>query len=157
MVLAVALALTLAVTARAGDLGFTFTPNEQSGVTGQAVTFIGFFDNSLGSTVGFAGLDISLPGFDPADITTLFSFADLADGANRSENMFSVYIGPSVATGNYFGTATLSYEYNDGADSGEITQSFRLNVTNIAPEPAVLQLPALSGLAGLAWWKRRKR
>ncbi len=154
MVLAVALALTLAVTARAGDLDFTITPNERSGVTGQAVTFIGFLDNSLGSIAGFVGLDISLPGFDPADITTLFSFADLADGANRSENMFSVYLGPSVATGSYFGTATLSYEYNDGADSGEITQNFRLNVTNIVPEHAAAS--ALLGLSGLAWRKRKR-
>lgn len=143
--------------ARAQDLDFTLDPNGQSGLTGQTVTFLGFLDNSLGSTAVFMGLDISLPGFDPGDITTVFSFADLDDGANRSENIFSVYLGPSVATGSYFGTATLSYDYNGGASSGDITQNFRLNVTNnnVIPEPAMLQLPALLGLAGVAWWRRR--
>lgn len=157
----VALLLLLSMTtARAQDLDFTFTPNEQSGVTGQTVTFLGFLENSLGSTAVFQGLDVSFltPGIDPGDITTVFSFADLDDGDNRSENIFSVYLGPSVATGSYFGTATLSYEYNGGANEGEITQNFRINVTNnnVIPEPALIQLPALLGLGGFAWWRRRR-
>ena len=62
-------------------------------------------------------------------------------------------VGVTQATGSYFGTATLSYEYNGGANRGEITQNFRLNVV---PEPAMIQLPAFLGLAGVVWWRRRR-
>ncbi|MBM3495405.1 MAG: hypothetical protein FJX72_13945 [Armatimonadetes bacterium] len=151
------LLLAVAPAAMAQDLDLTLDPIETSVTTGDTAVFLGLLENALGYSAEFTGMDVSLPGFDPADISILFSFDDLADDANRTESMFSAYVAPSVATGSYFGTMYLDYDYNGGAGSGTLERNSRINVGNTVPEPALIQLPALLGLGGFALWRRRHR
>lgn len=153
--LTAALMLCVGSAAMSQELLLTLNPVETTVAPGDTAVFLGLLENNLGATAVFDGMDVALGGFDPADISILFGFDDLPDNESRSEDLFSVYVAPTLASGSYYGTVYLYYSHDGGG--GTLEQNFRINVVNPVPEPSLLQLPALLGLAGVGWWRRTRR
>lgn len=149
---ALALVAALAPCAVAQDLTMMLAPNYRSG-GGQTLVFAGSLTNTLGFDADMKTLTVTIDGFDPSNITTLFDFASLLDGETRTTDLFSVYIPDGTPWGFYTGTATLGYLYGP---SPQIEDMALDNFQFYVPESALIQLPALLGLGGLAWWRRRR-
>ncbi len=63
------------------------------------------------------------------------------------------YVGDRYAVGDTMAYPTLEYPT---IAYGLFGPNMTLRDPDVVPEPALLQLPALLGLSGIAWWRRRR-
>jgi uncharacterized membrane protein len=150
--------LSLGTSARA-QLSFLIQPGVQSAKPGSLLSYSATLTNNGSSRIFLNSDTFSLTGaglvLDDTPFFLNFPLS-LTGGQTVTGGLFTVQIGPNVATGLYNGIFTVQGGVTSTALTNLATQSFSVGVTS-APEPASAPLLLLGGIALTAVYARRRQ
>lgn len=161
--LVLAVTLLLHSSALADTISLNLTSPIQSGAAGSTLSFFATLSTPTANSgaVYFNGDSFNQPnGLTVNDDGFFLGFPFYLDrGQSFSGLLFTVTLGPSLASGQYLGSFTILGGADDAAQNVLSTVNYTVNVgktPSVVPEPESLMLLA-TGLPGLALFVRSKR